>query len=287
MNEPMLKKKLLARLWVAILLTLALGPAAIAGEREPTTKNLQELEAEFAEARKKPEEFRRMVATVQATLGMYGFGTGPFDGVLDEKTRIALRKYQRVRQLPITGDINVATLMAAGHDFELFMDSPVILPHLNVYVDDWQDGYVHAKGTWTIVGDEQADPEQVTEIACYKDLGICFEGTAVLNKGDYLDVHTTPYTIERWDEYEITTKPRKPSVIACVAYTIRISRPSKAVTGYRMKNPDARVPELCKGLNPEFQLKLADGFDVYWKLYRKRGDKIEGLLQVPGLRDKP
>jgi hypothetical protein len=287
MNEGMLRRKLLARLWVAILLTLALAPTAIAGEREPTTKNLQELEAEFAEIRKKPEKFRVMVAIVQMALGMYGFGTGPFDGVLDEKTRTALRKYQQVRQLPVTGDINAATLMAVEGDFKLFTDSPATLPRLNVYVDGWQDGYVHATGTWTIVGDEQADPEQTTDITCYKNRGTCVDVTAVLSQDNLLHTLVMEYPVERWDQYEITAKPTAPSSMACVAYTIRISRVSKAVTGYRMKNPDTLVPEVCKGLNPELQLKLTDGFDVHQELDRKRGEKMKGLLQAPGLRDKP
>ncbi len=289
MNEPMLKRKLLARLWVAILLTLVLVPAAIAGERGPADKEVKELEAEIAKARKNPEQFRQMVATVQATLGMYGFGTGPFDGVLDEKTRIALRRYQQVRQLSVTGDIDAATLIAAGDDLKLFRDSPVSLPFLNVYVDGWHDGYVQAEGTWTIVGEKQAFPEQTTKIMCYKDSRICFEVTAELSTGaagDHLSILTTLNTIERWDEYEITTKPY---VRGCVAYTIRISRLSKAVTGYRMRNPEHQmaIPEVCKGLNPELQLKLANGFDVHWELYRKRGEKMKGLLQAPGLRDKP
>jgi len=135
MNEPMLKKKLLARLWVAILLTLALVSTASADHWTPTEEKVKEVEAGIAKARKKPEEFRQMVATVQAVLGTYGFGTGPFDGLLDEKTRLALRKYQQVRQLPVTGDINAATFLAVDHDLELFMDHPVNLPHLNVYVD--------------------------------------------------------------------------------------------------------------------------------------------------------
>ena len=136
------------------------------------------------------------------------------------------------------------------------------------------------------MGEKQAYPEQTTEIMCYKDWRICFEATAELNSSDFLSVSTTPFTIERWDEYEIVTKPY---VRGCVAYTIRISRTSKAVTGYRIRNPEHRmaIPEVCKGLNPELQLKLANGFDIYWELYLKRGEKIKGLMQAPGLRDKP
>jgi hypothetical protein len=286
MNEPMLKRKLLARLWVAILLTLVLVPAAIAGERGPADKEVKELEAEIAKARMNPEQFRQMVATVQATLGMYGFGAGPFDGVLDEKTQTALRRYQQVRHLSVTGDINAATFKAVEHDLELFMDQPVKLPFLHVSVDFWQDGYVYATGTWTIVGEKQAFPEQATQINCYKAWGTCFEATAQLDSNNVLGVDLMPYTIERWDEHEITTKPYEKG---CVAYTMRISRVSKAVMGYRMRNPEHRmaIPEVCKGLNPELQLKLANGFDVYWELYRKRGEKIQGLLQAPGLRGKP
>lgn len=50
----------------------------------------------------------------------------------------------------------------------------------------WDDGFVSATGTWTMLNDRPADPIQSSEIRCHKNMGACFEATAKLSMNKYL-----------------------------------------------------------------------------------------------------
>ena len=102
-----------------------------------------------------------------------------------------------------------------------------------VVVKLWDKGYIQAIGTWTIVGDRQANPLQTSDIRCWQSRGICRETTATIMENNYLDIHVTESEIERWDQYELTTKPEGSAI--CVRYTMRISRQDETVTGLRLR----------------------------------------------------
>ena len=57
---------------------------------------------------------RGVVRMVQRTLNNRGFRAGPPDGVLHERTRMALREFQRSENLEDTGRLNERTLAALG-----------------------------------------------------------------------------------------------------------------------------------------------------------------------------
>jgi peptidoglycan hydrolase-like protein with peptidoglycan-binding domain len=57
-----------------------------------------------------PERVRRL----QEGLTAAGFDAGPVDGVMGERTRAALREFQRARGLDPTGEPNQATLTELG-----------------------------------------------------------------------------------------------------------------------------------------------------------------------------
>ena len=267
--------------WVwlmAIGLVLALVSTAMAGEREPTAEQLKQYDAELAKMRKeKPDEYRAMIAGLQMMLGTFGFGTGPFDGVLDTKTREAIRKYQRVRKIPETGDLDGTTFLMLNRDFKVWRRdvTDVGLTRLYVNVDLWDKGYVKVEGTWTIVGKESywPFPVQTTEIHCYKDRGYCFDATAILTETNLLDVDQEVYTIAHWDEYVITTKTQN-TWFCFPSFTMRIGRLHKSVTAF------------CTRMQEELKLNLTDGFEITQKLEAKRKAKIREVLQIPGFLDK-
>jgi peptidoglycan hydrolase-like protein with peptidoglycan-binding domain len=57
---------------------------------------------------------RSVVRKVQQTLNARGFKAGPDDGVLSERTSVALRQFQRSENLDDTGRLNARTLAALG-----------------------------------------------------------------------------------------------------------------------------------------------------------------------------
>lgn len=73
---------------VAAIMVLALISPVHGAAPELTPEESKAAIAEFDRMkREKPEEYRQTLATLQMALGAFGFGTGPFDGVLDTRTR--------------------------------------------------------------------------------------------------------------------------------------------------------------------------------------------------------
>jgi hypothetical protein len=273
---------------VLLVLSLVLLLAdAVLAESQPTPQEWKEIEADLAKTkREQPNEYRRLVALAQMALGLFGFGIGPFDGNVEANLHDALRKYRRVRNLPETGDLDAKTLSSLMRDFESWnkkLIANVYLPGLHVFVVLWDRGYVSAKGTWVIVGEKSGLPLQTTEINCHKDLGLCFESTAILNvENSFLSVSPNHYKIERWDRHEILTKPDNSA--QCVRYTMRIGRLKKSATGLRLRTNDKRE---CKDFSPELHLKLVDGLEVMKQVRTEYGEKLKGVMQAPAWINGP
>ena len=233
--------------------------------------------------REKPAEYEEMrtmsTLLAQVVLAELGYGTGPFDGVLDERTRNALREYENTRRLPIMGDpLSFETNQRLQADQEALHYYSVALPSLQISTSLWDSGYVSAEGTWIISGGEMGEPEQTSKLVCQRPLGTCIEATAVFSgKGDdrllSLDVDT--YEIERWDGVEIITKPLQ---FGCARYVRRFNRLQKSVTGIRSTTSNEGA---CKALDlTEKHLVLTDGFKVYWELSQQRLKRRRELLRM-------
>jgi hypothetical protein len=271
---------------LTILLVFSLATVALS---QPTTekgrKERSEYETELQRLKRdKPVEYEntRQMTTLwtQFLLGRLGYGVGPYNGVLDEKTKNALREYQKQRNLPITGDpLSFETFEQTYKDTELLDYEPVNLPRLFVSLDFWQSGYVSGKGTWVLTNEKMGWPEQTTHIQCLRDRRICIEATAVLTgegRNKTVSVDTDVYEIERWDDHEIVTKPRETSA-GCVRYVRRFNRVQKSVTGLRST---ISTGELCKGVEiKEMHMILSDGFKVYWELYQTSRKAVRELMR--------
>ena len=210
----------------------------------------------------------------QLLLGRLGYGIGPYSAVLDDKTKQTLREYEKLRNLPITGDpLSFETFVQINNDSELLDYQPVTLPGFHVFVDSWSQGYVSAKGTWVLTNEKTGLPEQTSDIHCVRDRRACTEATAIVSgKGSErsLTVDTDFYEIERWDEYEIVTKPKETG-FGCVRYVRRFNRVQKSVTGLRSTISTGGA---CQGVEAkELNMTLSDGFKVYWEL-NKNAKKI-------------
>src|SRR5690242_2349869 len=78
-------------------------------EAHEIKKNLDKINAT-------PQERRRLIVVVQMLLGRFGYGTGPFDGRFDDKTRRAVKYYQETNKLPATGELDYQTLKRLTDD---------------------------------------------------------------------------------------------------------------------------------------------------------------------------
>jgi hypothetical protein len=268
---------------VFLALWLALAQEGIT-QSATTASEKAAFQAEVNELKKStPAEFENMkrmfTFATESLLARLGYGVGPFDGLLDEKTAAALRTYQKSRGIPVTGDaLSFETVEAVRKDGATLDQTPTSLPRRLVFTDLWDTGYVSATGTWTIAGEDQAWPQQASKIKCHRDSGVCTEATAVLNNNDgqaslFVDVDT--YEIERWDQYEVVTKPLQ---LGCTRYVKRIARLQKAASGIRSTtSSDA----FCKDVDQsEKYLTLVDGFDLYWKLKQGYRAKLRELMLI-------
>jgi carboxyl-terminal processing protease len=57
-------------------------------------------------------DYSDVILAVQRTLAQLGYYDGPLDGVVDLETKKAIRWFQSVDRLPVTGEIDPATLRA-------------------------------------------------------------------------------------------------------------------------------------------------------------------------------
>lgn len=212
-------------------------------------------------------------------LGRLGYDVGPFDLSLNDRVVAAIKAYEKNRGIPITGDsLSFETFFQVLKDHKI-INTQHLYPNSFSFGDMfWDKGTVVAQGTWSIVGDSQANPEQVTNIVCHRDDMRCYSATAVKlgdgpNSGLSSDFEM--YDVERWDASEIVTKPND---FACARYVYRINRVQKSVTGTRSKISKAK--ECDPIYNKEITLKLVDGGDVYQELQLQYRREWLGLLQV-------
>ena len=264
---------------VLVLSVLSMVPVSVTTQTEEEAHYQEWLRLK----REKPSEYEKqhriLTFVAQTLLGRLGYDVGPFDGVLGDRVRAALRRYQKNRGLPVTGDpLSFETNKQIRVDYEILNQQTVGLPQLLIDVEAWDTGYASAEGTWTIQGEELAWPEQTSKIRCFLKLGICLEATAVIETRvfgpEHLSVELNTYQIERWDDVELATKPRHDTI--CVQHVLRISRVQKSVTGIRST---VSTNELCEGISEKY-LVLTDGLELSQKLQEKQADSWRNLTQI-------
>jgi len=210
-----------------------------------------------------------------------GYGIDPIDGILDDKLKNALKIYEKKRNIPVTGDpLSYETMNQIDADRTTMDFDPVLLPSLSVYTDTWDKGYLIAKGTWVLSNDQMLWPEQTTQIECNRDKNSCTEVTASISRfggSPSLVLELNSYEIERWDNYEIVTKPVE-TALGCVRYIRRINRLQKSVTGIRST---ISKESFCSEVeSKELYMTLNNGIDVYIDLSQKQDKKENELLNV-------
>ena len=241
------------------------GESRLTDSKEKTEERVEYAREIDKLKREDPAKYERQKKTLtlglQMFLGEAGYGTGPFDGIMDTRTENALRQYQRDNGLPVNGDVLDMDLLDKLNEQQKDIRAPVNLPPKSAFVDNgWDEGFIQASGTWVSLNQKIGIPLQTSQITCIRSQRQCVESRAELHS-DLLNVSTEFFDIERWDKSEIVTKP---SDAVCVRSVTRISRLQKSVTAIDSKISDKG---LCKDVpDKDVNSELQEGFPVYWNL---------------------
>lgn len=224
---------------------------------------------------------RATAAMLQMQLGAFGYGTR-ITGDFDAPTVAALKAYQSHRGIAPTGTLDSVTKQRLMGDWRILRKTNVgLLRPAEVNVESWTGGYATAKGTWVLTNDQMGIPFQTSDFRCYKANGFCIEATAMIIPGratpDSLFVDTDIYPIERWDEFEIVTKPLD---FGCTRYVRRFNRTQGHVTGTRSTIKGGG--ECDTVAQHEFHMVLGNGNEVYFKAELELLKSQANLLLIDG-----
>jgi hypothetical protein len=187
----------------------------------PSSSQDKELEQMWDEAKRDSPGWARSVLESQEKLTKFGYGT-TFTAKLDDKTKEALRAYQRHSSLTITGDLDFATWTQMQHDNAALTPDIPLGPVYMFNDSDWENAFT-VEGVWLEQGKDPDDrtPLRPARIECFKANRTCITAT----RGETL-IHFQYLDVERWDKYEIATRPDD---LPCGREYIHISRPEKSV----------------------------------------------------------
>ncbi len=182
-----------------------------------------------------------LVLQAQLALSQMGFGGGPFTGTIDSATEAAVRRFESVRHLPITGNVFTdSTLqhLLSDHRRVGRLLARATLPEPFWVVDLWEAGDASVFGAWTTEGDSSEQRE--VNIWCDRAHMECVLGEALLfqsEQGVELSAEGPEiYRISSWDRSEIlATRILDEAVIGhrCERATLRLNRVEKSASRTR------------------------------------------------------
>jgi len=267
---------------IVLALVLASGTPRLLAQTSASDRAMFERETD-ALRRQQPLQYQQVrdgfTLLTEMLLGRLGYDVGPFDGVLDNRTKSGIREYQKAHNIPDTGDpFNFDTVQAVRLDDQMLNSSPISLQPKRVFVDQWTRGFVSADGTWTVAGEDLPSSEQTSSISCDRSQAVCRESTARVSRSGtarLLSVDVYTYEIERWNDEEIVTKPLQ---FGCSGTMHRWIRSEKSVTGVRRTTSNEGS---CRAFERrEAQLVLEDGNEVAGKLAARQRDAWRQILKV-------
>lgn len=221
-----------------------------------------------------PKVFKGIILSQQAILDRLGYPISrPYDGKYNEEFKEILSDYQKHNGLRVTGKLDKLTGDKIGKDAEIIGRKPLYLSSFLIHLDSWKE-YVYAQGSFVIDGIDQGIPEQTSKISCFRRWNHCIESVASIVE-DLLSVDTILFEVERWDEYEIVSKPNDTSF--CTRYTLRVHRLQKAVFKQRSTKTNEGP---CEGIMTEdLPMKLVSGFEVRRELDKKYSEKVQKIIR--------
>lgn len=194
-----------------------------------------------------------MTLVIHMRLARLGYAAGPFDVTLTPVLADAIRRYERDRALPITGDplsFELSTSLSA--DEKVFEFAPA-LPSRIVSV---LPGYVRATGAWSF--SEMGDQSIAVELTCEREERRCVESQAILRAGTWvervLSTDQQEWSVERWDDVEVATAPVD---FMCARYVLRINLVQK--TASKVRSTISNTPACAHQTKADLIIALLDG----------------------------
>lgn len=224
------------------------------------------------------EEYRLLVLGSQVYLGRFGYGVGPFTGILDQPTKAALRAYQKYVGISETGSINKETLEHMTEDNKVLDQILPFIPKFNFEGSQWPE-MVSAHGTWAVPNLPVQEALQTSQISCHRKWNLCTVSTAKLAPGYTATLlsYTNVYEIETWNESEIVTTSANTGT--CVSTVLHIQRKEQSVT--RLTTFEQSDSGACAKMAPkEFPMHLADGSQIYRALKHQKNQDAQRILRV-------
>lgn len=270
MQKPSLKHPL-------TVLAILAGTTFAHAEETPAT-DIKKTDVEIRQLRtKNPSEFRKLVTKSQYALCMLGYLAPPYTGIEDEKTLAAYATFRAKKGLKGGVKLDAATLFGVLQDMSELPGAAAMqtinLPGFTFYAG--QDT-IRARGTWASDGAQVANPLQTTLLECYRDFGICILNQAEIDtffNSKTLTTNTEILDIERWDQYEMVTKPKD---ALCARWTTRISLKAKTVTSTRTRIGDDKG---CEHIDSkDWVLRLTDGIAVMRSEQKKQAEQYARSL---------
>lgn len=270
------RNKLIAAMPLLCVLLLLVGQISFAqgkskGPDSGRGTQDKELEQIWSEVRKDPKGWASSVLEAQEDLAGFGYGT-IFTAKLDDRTKEALRAYQAHNSLPINGDLDYATWTQVQHDSAALNPATPLGPTYMFNDSDW-DNVLTVEGVWLEQGKEPSEstPLRPVRIECFKASHMCIAAT----RGETL-LHLEYFDVERWDKYEIATRPDD---LPCGREYVQISRPERTVLTINTaayKNRDACTKLFGPPGEPSVS-KLGDAGklrEARAKAFREASDRI-------------
>ncbi|HVE14317.1 MAG TPA: peptidoglycan-binding domain-containing protein, partial [Elusimicrobiota bacterium] len=250
---------------------------AMARDSGPTDAN----KTQFAKELKQAEEEmsaaisegwmkdKGIIAGMQSQLGRFGYGVGPFNGVMDSNTVRALKAYQKHKGLPETGKLDVATNEGLMHDDFVLQHPPIRTPEKKSFQKDEHRKLIQISGRWSDPK-ERAYPVSLSDIVCFKDKNLCFDAEATMLGPTQLRCWHVVWDVASWNSTEIVSKPQ--DIGDCYTRTLRIKLTEESAT--ILTSPTGN----CGGTE-EHSSTLVDGDSVWGPLADEYRSQKKSILQ--------
>ena len=203
-------------------------------------------------------------------------GRGHLPKPLGPKVLKKLFKVLGIIALTLVGLIGIVAIHSAVINERV----PVgLLGNGKVFVGNWDNGFVHAKGTWVIDGERSAHSLNLSSILCLREQNLCHVADASVSDGvmggTYLDADVNTYDIKRWDASTIEYNTEA----VCVTYAYVIDRATEKLIGRRLKKPDAK-DDVCGSVGSDYSLSFVNGLDVVERLRQERAPNTISIVSA-------
>lgn len=202
------------------------------------------------------DSLRALLAfNAHSSLGRLGYTRGPFDAVVTDDLREAIKSYERDRGLPPLGDPLTYELSASLRRDEETLDEGISAP--TKYFSR-RPNYVLMQGAWSAA--ELGGQTMAVQMSCDRASMKCTEVQGIVSTiggRRSLSTDLQEWRIESWDQSEIVTYSVD---FPCTRYSMRVNLIQESATKIRSTISSSQI---CAYLSKaDLVMKLVNGSDL-------------------------